>query len=197
MLKGQWGTVRGGTGDAFMRDDRMGDVTSHLTGMSGAEREAAVAEKAEALALQRANQELWESAIRPHLSDPVLADKVDASVQYGPQQRRSTHATCFGAFLLGRQRMLLRTGVLLYSIIYEAWTVMAQGAQHSKPTSGSHFNATELGEAILAYDAAWAAYRAFGLAEVYAPSLYHPVRAKPERLHCSLPAQLLPAARMR
>ena len=77
--------------------------------------------------------------------------------------------------------MLLRTGVLLYSIIYEAWTVMAQGAQHSKPASGSHFNATELGEAILAYDAAWAAYRAFGLAEVYAPSLYHPVRAKPER----------------
>ena len=26
VLKGQWGTVAGGTGDSFMRDDRMGDV---------------------------------------------------------------------------------------------------------------------------------------------------------------------------
>jgi hypothetical protein len=34
-----------GTGDSFMRDDRMGDVTAHLKGMSAAERAAAVAEK--------------------------------------------------------------------------------------------------------------------------------------------------------
>jgi|EP01047_Picozoa_sp_COSAG01_P060031 hypothetical protein len=27
VLKGQWGTVGGGTGDSFMRDDRMGDVS--------------------------------------------------------------------------------------------------------------------------------------------------------------------------
>eukprot|EP01047_Picozoa_sp_COSAG01_P060032 COSAG01_NODE_7297_length_3262_cov_8.165033_3_plen_92_part_00 len=50
---------------------------------------------------------------------------------------------------------------------------MAMGAAYaSKDRAG--FNSTELGAAIGSYDAAWAAYRAFGLAEVYAASLYHP-----------------------
>jgi hypothetical protein len=123
--------------------------------------------------------------MRPFITDDVLVDKIDASIQYG---------------------------VLLYSIIHPAWRVMAQGAAHaSKDQAGfnqvSHpsrvvfpctvsilylcelqicapqsyheccrvsWLQTELSAAILAYDAAWAAYRAFGLAEFYAPSLYHP-----------------------
>eukprot|EP01051_Picozoa_sp_SAG22_P000055 SAG22_NODE_1_length_62449_cov_158.689270_55_plen_168_part_00 len=144
VLKGQWGTVGGGTGDSFMRDDRMGDVTRHL--MNTYIREAAVAEKAAALALQTQNYALWSSAIKPHVTDDVLADKIDASVQYGVQ---------------------------LYSIIHPAWRVMAQGAARASPGRAG-FNQTELSAAILAYDAAWAAYRAYGLAEFYAPSLYHP-----------------------
>ena len=145
VLHGQWGTVGGGTGDAFMRDDRMGDVTSHLKAMGATERAAAVEEKVAALALQTGNLALWETAIRPHVTDPVLCDKVDASVQYG---------------------------VHLYGIIVQAWRVMAQGVLHQMADPA--FNKTALGDAILGYDAAWAGYRAFGLAEVYAPSLYHP-----------------------
>ena len=97
-------------------------------------------------ASQHRNYALWTAEIKPHLTDPVLADKIDASVMYG---------------------------VLLYSIIHPAWRVMAQGAAHAAADRAG-FNATELAAAILAYDAAWAAYRAYGLAEVYAPSLYHP-----------------------
>ena len=53
MLLGQWGTVQPGfRGNWFMRDDRMGDVTGHLEGMSPAVRAAAVDEKARALELQ-------------------------------------------------------------------------------------------------------------------------------------------------
>lgn len=122
----------------------MGDITHHL--MSTNIRDAAVEEKAEALALQHSNYALWSSAIMPQVTDDVLVDKIDASVQYGVQ---------------------------LYSIILAAWRVMAQGAAHAS-TGHAGFNQTELSAAILAYDAAWAGYRAFGLAEFYAPSLYHP-----------------------
>ena len=59
----------------------MGDVTHHL--MNSAIRGPAVDEKADALALQHRNMELWSSGIKPHLTDDVLADKIDASVQYG------------------------------------------------------------------------------------------------------------------
>eukprot|EP01048_Picozoa_sp_COSAG05_P010484 COSAG05_NODE_926_length_6575_cov_6.025324_4_plen_294_part_00 len=145
VLHGQWGTVNGGVGDRFMRDDRMGDITSYLAHMDAASRERAVAEKATALQLQHRNHALWEASILPHLTDTVLADKIDASIQYG---------------------------VLLYSIILPAWRVMAQGALHSTHNPG--FNKTELAAAITDYDAAWAAYRAYGLSEFYAPSLYHP-----------------------
>jgi hypothetical protein len=79
VLKGQWGTVAGGTGDGFMRDDRrcsrstlprrrardqaysaaaVGDVTHHFGDMDNATSAAAVAEKADALALQLQNQVL-------------------------------------------------------------------------------------------------------------------------------------------
>ena len=144
VLLGQWGTVVN-VGDRFMRDDRMGDATSHLKGISASTRAAAVQEKATALAIQNANFALWESSIKPHVTDPVLQDKIDASIEYG---------------------------VRLYSIMLQAWRIMAQGALHQNadPT----FNKTDLREAIVGYDAAWSGYKAFGLAEVYAPSLYHP-----------------------
>ena len=123
--------------DSFMRDDRMGDVTSYLKGGSASERADAVAEKVEALSLQTANLALWEGTIRAHVTDPVLSDKIGASVQYG---------------------------VHLYAIIVQAWRVMAQGALHQM--ADPMFNKTELAGAIEGYDAAWAGYRAFGLAEV-------------------------------
>ena len=53
---------------------------------------------------------------------------------------------------------------------------MAQGFLHqSKPDCGAQvrFNQSALDEAIHDYDAAWEAYRAYGLANVFAPSLYH------------------------
>ena len=81
VLLGQWGTVQGGTGARFMRDDRMNDVTSHLKGMRASERAAAVEEKVVALALQATNMAVWESNIRPHVTDRVLSDKIDASVR--------------------------------------------------------------------------------------------------------------------
>ena len=64
-----------------MRDDRMGDVTHRLKGMSPSSRVDAVAEKADALALQHQNMALWLTTIKPSLTDDVLADKIDASVQ--------------------------------------------------------------------------------------------------------------------
>jgi hypothetical protein len=146
VLLGQWGTVQPGfRGNWFMRDDRMGDVTSHLKTMSATVRAAALEEKVQALGLQLRNRGLWQSSIMPHLTDPVLVDNIDASVEYG---------------------------VKLYAIIVPAWRVMVQGALYQK--ADSSFNKTELAGAIEAYDSAWAAYRAFGLAEFYAPSLYHP-----------------------
>ena len=39
---------------------------------------------------------------------------------------------------------------------------------------GMAYDAVALAAAIADYDAAFAAYRAFGLADVFAPSLYHP-----------------------
>jgi hypothetical protein len=69
-----------------------------------------------ALGLQVQNQALWEGSILPHLADVVLADKIDASVQYG---------------------------VHLYGVIVEAWRVMAQGALHQKVgdnVRSSHFD---------------------------------------------------------
>jgi hypothetical protein len=51
--------------------------------MSANTRTAAVEEKAEALALQTQNAALWSSAIKPFVTDGVLVDKIDASVQYG------------------------------------------------------------------------------------------------------------------
>ena len=68
-----------------------------------------------ALALQRENYALWTSAIAPHLTDDVLVDKIDASVEYG---------------------------VRLYSIIHPAWRIMAQGALHQR--SDAAFNKTEV-----------------------------------------------------
>eukprot|EP01046_Picozoa_sp_COSAG06_P010951 COSAG06_NODE_613_length_13796_cov_45.631525_4_plen_73_part_00 len=38
--------------------------------------------QAEALALQHQNMAVWESEIKPHVTDEILADKIDASVQY-------------------------------------------------------------------------------------------------------------------
>ena len=107
-----------------MRDDRMGDITHHLVGMSLPQQQAAVDEKLAAKNLQLQNYALWTTSIKPHLTDDVLADKVDASVEYG---------------------------VLLYSIIHPAWRIMAQGALHSSKTHANAFNKTELAASILAY----------------------------------------------
>ena len=78
VLLGQWGTVRGGTGDSFMRDDRMAGVAHWLQGCGTVDvMQQAVAEKAEAAAIFQSIKATWQSAIQPHLTDDVLADVVD------------------------------------------------------------------------------------------------------------------------
>eukprot|EP00041_Stephanoeca_diplocostata_P028099 m.786342 g.786342 ORF g.786342 m.786342 type:complete len:87 (-) comp23305_c1_seq31:1818-2078(-) len=46
--------------------------------------------------------------------------------------------------------------------------------QGYRKNAGMNYNATALANAITEYDAATSAYRAFGLSNVFAASLYHP-----------------------
>lgn len=64
----------------------------------------------------------------------------------------------------------LRYGQHLFTVIDAAWRVMAQGYRKDH---GLQWNAGLLKQAIADYDSAFGAYRAFGLSEEYAPSLYH------------------------
>jgi hypothetical protein len=105
---------------------------------------ASLAEKTRAKNESIANLALFQYSIAPHLTDPSVADATETSIRYG---------------------------VHLYTIVEAGWIVMQQGYRklHSMP-----WDATALAAAISDYDAAYAEYRAFGLAEIYAASLYHP-----------------------
>eukprot|EP00038_Savillea_parva_P017329 m.19844 g.19844 ORF g.19844 m.19844 type:complete len:597 (+) comp3731_c0_seq1:39-1829(+) len=147
VLHGQWGTIHS-PGD-WMRDDRIGGLektSGHFKslGSDDAQWAASLAEKTLARNQTEQMVALYEGTIEPYVSDPAVAAAIGASVRYGQY---------------------------LYTIVEAAWVVMQQGFR-----KGAHmpWNATTLANAINDYDAAYAEYRAFGLAEVYAASLYHP-----------------------
>jgi integrase len=79
--------------DSFMRDDRMGDVTSYLKGGSASERADAVAEKVEALSLQTANlaQRIPELLTRAEVGQILSAGK--------NTKHRMMLTTCYGCGL--------------------------------------------------------------------------------------------------
>merc|ERR1711879_716742 len=90
-------------------------------------------------------QATFEADVAPHLSDPIQRAQIRASVQYG---------------------------VHLFAIIDAAWRAMAQGYLMDNGEScgaGNRFSGAALSSALSDYDAGWAAYRAYGLGNVYAP----------------------------
>eukprot|EP00051_Salpingoeca_urceolata_P017172 m.232290 g.232290 ORF g.232290 m.232290 type:complete len:727 (+) comp18882_c0_seq12:64-2244(+) len=149
VLYGQWCTVGSGCG-LWMRDDRIGGlgngVSRHFSSLKDDASlwNATLANRAKAMTIFQQMFVSWQSGIKGHLTDPVQADKIEASVMYG---------------------------VHLYSVIDAAWRVMVQGY---RKTHNLSYNATELLQAIADYDARMMAYQAYGLSELYAPSLYHP-----------------------
>lgn len=148
VLKGQWGTVGGGCGD-WMRDDRIGGLDrvgclGHLK--DPAEWSASLAEKEYGMTQSAQNLALYEAAIKPAITDPVLAATITVSASYASY---------------------------LYTIVYQAWKLLQYAYRRANGMNPSMTTA-ELATTITAYDGAWGAYRAFGLAEVFAPSLYHP-----------------------
>ena len=66
-----------------------------------------------------------------------------------------------------------RYAVHLYTIIEVAWPLLYQSyaAANHLPLL---LSPTELTNALEKYDGAWSAYRAFGLANIFSASLYHP-----------------------
>lgn len=69
-------------------------------------------------------------------------------------------------------RVSIEFGLRLYSIVREAFEIFAWGVRHDH---GLPTNKTALGTALQRYDAGWAGYAGFGLANEEAPSLYRPV----------------------
>lgn len=65
----------------------------------------------------------------------------------------------------------VRYGARHYALVDAAWRAMGHGYRKVHNMS---YDAAALSAAVRDYDAALAAYRAFGLADVFAPSLYHP-----------------------
>ena len=148
VLHGQWGTIHS-PGD-WMRDDRIGGLplTQGHWGAVAADDKlfaASLAEKAFAKSNFEAAWGNWTSLVRPHLDSRLQADKLGATVRYG---------------------------ALHYAVVDAAWRAMGQGYKQQHRIAS--FDAAALAAAIVDYDAAFAAYRAFGLADVFAPSLYHP-----------------------
>jgi hypothetical protein len=151
VLTGQWGVVAA-CGD-WMRDDRLGSV-SELGCLAGLQNDldkwnAALGEKTSAQALAVANHNLLVQSILPHFTDTQMAEVVEVSSLYA---------------------------VHLYTIVEAGWKLLqyAYRQSHKLEPAFPFTTPAELADGIVKYDAAFSAYRAYGLAEVYAPSLYHP-----------------------
>jgi hypothetical protein len=69
-------------------------------------------------------------------------------------------------------RVSIEYGLRLYGIVREAFEVFAWGVRHDHNLP---INTTALAAALARYDADWAGYAGFGLANEEAPSLYRPV----------------------
>jgi hypothetical protein len=132
-----------------MRDDRIGGLpttSAHWAQVvqKEADFDASLNEKAWAKANFAVALDTWSKGVVPHLSDAVQASRVGSTVRYG---------------------------ALLYEVIDAAWRAMGVGFKKSHNMS---FDPGALNAAIVDYDAAFTAYRAYGLSDVFAPSLYHP-----------------------
>jgi hypothetical protein len=148
VLRGQWGTVPScGT---WMRDDRMGGLEQlgcfNGLGANDTLWRASIAEMDGAAATATAIKVTFEHRIRPYLRDPEQIETVQASVEYASR---------------------------LYDIIAAAWPVLRQ-AFCVKKNLTLPMRPPQLEAALARYDAAWSAFRAFGLANTHAASLYHP-----------------------
>jgi hypothetical protein len=151
VLHGQWGV----TNQCFtwMRDDRIGGLDEvsgpECLGANGASEAnwlASLDERLSALATAKRNLALYSSSIDPHVTDRSLAEAVETSAEYA---------------------------VHLYEVVGAGWPLLqhAYRLAHGPPST---MNASALAAGIQKYDAAIGAYRAFGLANVRAASLYHP-----------------------
>ena len=149
VLHGQWGTTP--YCSTWMRDDRMGglDQLGCLNQLSDNTTlwEQSEDEKTHAYNTSLEIATLFDEKIRPHLTDHDMIETLWASCEYAK---------------------------LLYGIIDTSWPLLRQAycMQHNYPLPMKS-NVT-IEQALNRYDAAWSAYRAFGLANKYAASLYHP-----------------------
>ena len=144
-----------------MRDDRIAGMnrTRNHWGKVVTSRKrfnASLAEKAFGASNFEMLRKTWTKKVMPFLSDMTQRDQLGATVDYG---------------------------VHLYRIVEASWRAMAQGYLKERrwsrlggvaPPTTIPFDPKALAEAIADYNAAWAGYPAFGLANVFAPSLYHP-----------------------
>jgi len=145
-LHGMWGTV--GSLPMWIRDDRMGGLEragSHFESLGSDESlwQASLAEKRRAKDNWNGAMALFMAEIAPALTDSVQSSFLASSIRYGQH---------------------------LFGIIDAAWRVMAEGYRKD---NGVQWSSIALQQAIADYDSAFFAYRAYGLAEPYAPSLYH------------------------
>eukprot|EP00040_Diaphanoeca_grandis_P024403 m.134036 g.134036 ORF g.134036 m.134036 type:complete len:573 (+) comp29715_c0_seq1:24-1742(+) len=148
VFRGQWGATLGASPGIWMRDDRIGGfsrVNGHFKSLGDDSSKWAetVALRQQAVGFWNEIQATFRATIAPEMTDPTLVDVVDASIQYG----------------LG-----------LYTIVEAGWRGMAIGYRKNNKMSFSQANLTQ---AIADYDNAWGAYKAFGISELYAASLYH------------------------
>lgn len=149
VLRGQWGTEP--SCGIWMRDDRMGGLDQlrclDWAGDNETRWELSLQEKKDAFATASLIARTFDEDIRPHLTDPEMVETLWASCEYAK---------------------------LLYNIVKVSWPLLHQAynVAHNKTLPMRH-NATVVA-ALESYDAAWAAYRAFGLSCFQAASLYHP-----------------------
>jgi len=128
----------------WMRDDRMGGLDQ--LGCFQQLGTESKQEKSDAYLTSLKMATVFEKTISPHLVDQDMVETLWASFNYGK---------------------------LLYSIINTSWPLLHQ-AYCMKHNLTLPMTNVSLVQALDRYDSAWAAYRAFGLANKHAASLYHP-----------------------
>ena len=130
-----------------MRDDRIGglDQLSWCLGGDDKKWELSLAEKMSARAMALSNVDLYAKEILPKVTDYALAQWMSVSAEYAAH---------------------------LYSIVAAAWPLLQHAYRQAHGISPL-LNPLQLAAQIHTYDAAFGAYRSFGLANVDAASLYH------------------------
>lgn len=131
----------------WMRDDRIGGldkIQGHFAKLSDADFNQSLALKQQSVQIWASMMDQFEAEVRPKLKNLNIADAIEASLEYGWR---------------------------LFSIVEAGWRVMIQGY---RKTHNKSYSESELRQAITDYDSHFGAYRAFGLANQYAASLYHP-----------------------